>query len=273
MDDKEYMADVESGLLERAVRPETEADKAARDRFDISEPVSQVDDVEFEEGDETPVPEAAQSAIEQAMQWGFSPDEAKVLALNGLVTRIGTMREGLSSPGKEAGKADAKEHSRGDGTTADPDTGGTGTADGDLATMVKSLQRELAEVKAHVGRVPDAIDDHIIASGHGSTFGDGRFVDPDSAHADNRRAVREHVETLRAGMKAQGKAVPPDAELVRRAIAMQFGSLPKDARSAAIAKRQSNFTARASAVREPEMPEGPERAYASVGAKLRSYKK
>ena len=270
MAESERVDDVTDGLLDRPVARDEEMEKAIAERLDITDP-SDAEPPHVEEEDETPVPEAAQSAIEQAMQWGFSPDEARVLALNGLVTRIGTMREGLSSPGKAV--ADTKEHGRGDADAADPDTGDKGVADGDLATKFASLQRELEEVKARVGRVPDAIDDHIIASGHGSTFGEGRFVDPDSSFAENRRLVRDNVDTLRAGLKAQGKAVPPDAELVRRAISMQFGGLPKDARSAAIAKRQGNFTARASGTKAPELPHGVARAKNSVDALLRSFKK
>lgn len=269
MDESEYMKSVEGGLIDRAAATPTDADKAALERLDIADPSGAEDDdagePHVEEEAEVALPEGGEDAMEEAQRYGFSPDEARILAANGLVTRIRSMRESIESKGKgteQGQEAKATEQAVPDGT--DP-------SDASLVETVKALQRELQEVKARFGRVPDAIDDHIIASGRGSLFGDGRYVDPDSQHAENRTLVRDTVETLEAGLRAKGKAVPPVAELVRRAMAMNFGDAPKDARQAAVSKRQQSFTARPSSVREPELPLGEDRARASVGAKLRSY--
>jgi len=272
MDEREYREGVEGSFPERQAAPQTDADKAALDRMDITDasavevgPSDGEDAPHVEEEDDTPLPEGGDEAMLEAQRYGFSPDEARILAANGLVTRIRTMRESLESRAASADSGQAR------APAEKPVPDEAVSSDAGLAETVRALQRELAEVRTQLGRVPDALDDHIVASGRASVFGDARSVQPDSRHAENRAVVRDAVETLRAGLKAQGKAVPDDTELVRRAIAMHFGDSPKDARQAAVARRQGSFTSRPSAVSEPDLPHGTERAVAGAAAVLRKY--
>ncbi len=257
--------DVMEGFIDRAPVEPSEADKAALDRLDIRDP-DDIPHVDPEPENEAPLSEASQQAIIDAQAWGFSPDEAKVLAEAGLVTRIRTMRESLESKAAPDTKATAPQPQA---ETTDP--GGSGSPDADLAKTVAAMQAELAALRGQVGRVPDAVDDHIVASGHEQLFGKGRWVEPDSAHAENRRLVKESVDTLRAGYRAQGKAVPPDTELVRRAVQMQFGDELRNATPVRVQQRQNSFIARATSRNHADLPPGVDKATASVAAKLREF--
>ena len=115
MDEREYREGVEGSFPERQAAPQTDADKAALDRMDITDasavevgPSDGEDAPHVEEEDDTPLPEGGDEAMLEAQRYGFSPDEARILAANGLVTRIRTMRESLESRAASADSGQAR---------------------------------------------------------------------------------------------------------------------------------------------------------------------
>lgn len=209
--------------------------------------------------DAEPEPEAPVEAPEdvQAMVGiGCTPDEARSLAAAGVARRV---REAIARAGRKAEPAEDAEDGSGEAgapAEAPPD-------------RIKALEAQIAALAARLDRVPDAIDDLLGRSGRTSLFGDGRSAPPDPQQAANRAAVRAEADVLRRGYVAAGRAVPDDATLVQRAIALAFpeavGTQPSDA----VARRQQQFTARPTSRMPAPAPDGVEKAVASVAARLK----
>lgn len=195
--------------------------------------------------------------VTRAVALGFSADEAAKIVDSGLLAKI----EATLSAQKpvEAPKVEAKE-----------DEGPTAAGNGDAASSkIAELEAKIRALESRVDRVPDAIDDLAIRSGHEAIFGRERWIDPGSREQGNRDRLRVAVDVLRAGYATKGKAVPPDAELVERAVRMEFADELQSSRAAPVVRRQSQMLSRPASRQERELPHGKERAYAGVKEKMR----
>lgn len=190
-------------------------------------------------------PDAA--LVDRAKALGFDESEAALLASKGLVDKIEALRAPKEQQ-KSEGDAGRKAEER---PSSDP--------------RYEELLAKLRALESRIERVPDAIDDAMLRSGHESLFGKERSPAPSSKEAENRRLVRDAVEVLRSGYAQRGKPVPPDEELVRSAVLMSFPEeLTKGRGQTARNGRESQFIARPSPRQEKPPTKGRDLAIASV---------
>lgn len=204
----------------------TSADKAMAESLDFDSPGNEESEVPAQEND---VPEESSADIAALVGRGFTAEEAASIAKGGFAQKI---INSIKQPEPKAAEADSGER------VADEPHG---------QSEIEALRAQLRALEERVGRSPDATDDLILAEKATSVFGEDRWVQPDSEHARNRMRVKDAVATLSAGLKAQGKAVPPVAELVRRAVRMEFGDEIAEASRAPVANRQKQFMNRPTA--------------------------
>ena len=231
----------------------------ADERLDIVDPSEAHADTIAESVEDSVAPSGPEPSSEdlQAMvEIGCTPDEARQLAAAGVAKRV---RDALSRAGAKPPAEDAKAE----------DSGEAGAPAEGSDARIKALEAQIAALASRFDRMPDGIDDLLGRSGRSTLFGAGSAAESGSQQAANRAAVRAEVEVLRAGYVARGRAVPDEATLVNRAIALAFpeavGTQPVDA----VARRQSQFTARPTSRAPAPMPNGVDKAVASVAAKLK----
>jgi hypothetical protein len=228
-------------------QPSTPASEQMEEALDISDP--SLDDVVAEQPND--VPEESSADIAALVGRGFTDAEAALIAKGGLTAKV------INSMKAPDQKSDAAQDS-GERVAEEPDR-----------SEIAALKAQLRALEERVGRSPDATDDLILAEKAASIFGEDRWVQPDSEYARNRMRVKEAVSTLSAGLKAQGKAVPPVAELVRRAVRMEFGDEIAETARAPIAKRQNQFLSRPTARPSRDDVPGEAKARRNLQEKLR----
>lgn len=193
---------------------------------------------------------------EWAKSLGLTADEAAVIGKR--PETVERIERTLSAP-KKADDGDAKQRS--DDSAA---------RDGDESdSRIAKLEAEIRSLRTKLERVPDALDDLAIRSGHADIFGKERWIAPDSKEQANRAKLREFVEVLRDGYARKGRTVPPDEELVATAIRAQFADELAASRSEPKRARESQMIARPNPRRDREIPEGRERAVANARELIR----
>jgi len=216
----------------------------------------EVEDTAGDEPAEMPAAEFS-AAVDRAKALGFTDQEAAGLIETGLLAKI---ELALSAKQPAAAPEPAA-------TEPEPDTA---EGNGDVGSdEIAALKAQIRALEARIERVPDAIDDLAIRSGHEAIFGRERWIDPGSKEQANRQRLRTSVEVLRAGYAAKGQAIPPDAELVERAVRMEFSDELAASRAAPVRARQAQMISRPAPRQERELPHGKERAYATMREKER----
>ncbi len=216
-------------------------------------------DADEPEGDEPAEMPAAEfsAAVDRAKALGFTDQEAAGLIETGLLAKI---ELALSAKQPAAAPAPAA-------IEPEPDTA---EGNGDVGSdEIAALKAQIRALEARIERVPDALDDLAIRSGHEAIFGRERWIDPGSKEQANRQRLRTSVEVLRAGYAAKGQAIPPDAELVERAVRMEFADELSASRAAPVQRRQAQMISRPAPRQERELPFGKERARANLQEKIR----
>lgn len=189
---------------------------------------------------------------------GFTPEDVLALSERGILAAIERKLSGADVAKEVPAVAEP-----------DQDLSAARDGDGEMESEIAALKDQIRALQAKVERVPDAIDDLAVRSGHAAVFGKERWIAPDSPEQANRARLRETVDTLRAGYAARGKAVPPDAELVDRALRLEFADELSAQRTAPIAKRETQMLSRPVPRQDKPIPHGRERALATLTEKFR----
>lgn len=200
----------------------------ARSHEESPDPVDAPDDVPQLTPDQ-------QSDVQALLALGCTPDEARSAAESGMSKRILKIAESRAAKAEES-KADVRE-----------DSSATGGADVNPDDRIAALEAQVKSLSEKLGRQPDSTDDIILMQKHTALFGESRWVQPDSEFAENRKRVREAADVLRAGLKSQGKPVPPDEELVKRAIRLEYGDEIAASKNPRIEQRKTQMIARPTA--------------------------
>jgi hypothetical protein len=208
-----------------------DASKTAHERF-----IENLDIVPPGGGDDSVVDDPSiapeqEASYEALLAKGWTIEESRSAVKSGLAQKIlNNMAPASPEPKSDESAADSAD----------------GNGD-ERADEISALKAQIRALEERVGRNPDATDDLILGEGLETVFGKDRWVQPDSEFASNRARVKDAVETLKSGLKAQGKAIPSAKELVQRAVRMEFGDeLVANARRP-VERRQQQFTARPTA--------------------------
>ncbi|MFW6033479.1 MAG: hypothetical protein ACOCTI_08930, partial [Phycisphaeraceae bacterium] len=94
---------------------------------------------------------------------------------------------------------------------------------GKLQGRIGELEEQLGEqvMASRLDRVDRTLDG--MGEEYAELFGRGPRAGLGEAEIANRQQVLETIDTLRSGYAQQGKTIPSDAELVKRAVQSEFG--------------------------------------------------
>ena len=221
----------DAGFLESQAVPNPGLDRL-KEALDFDQPGmgdDEAEPVESEPEDPSIAPEH-EADYTALLERGFTIDEARGAVKSGLAKRIISSLPKQAEPSGDAQESDAGQR--------EPETD---------PSEIAALKAQIRALEERVGRSPDATDDIILKEGLADIFGSDRWVQPDSDHATNRKRVRDTVEVLKAGFKAQGKQLPSAADLVRRAVRAEFGDEIVEMARRPIEKRKQQFTQRPTA--------------------------
>lgn len=274
------------------------ADEVDFDPFDYDEPDDEPtvglaeDDApgSSEDAEDTPEEDAVDDdeLLQRAMDAGMTLKDAKLFAATGnledavrlLEPRDGEAKAAGTEPeaGDIAGQIDsfAKELE----VQMDPDIFDPEVVDvvssvvervNQLGAVVRQMAGDSAKAahaaeEAKLGQLFDG-----LGKGYDAIFGTGNPTE--AKHVRARKAVREEMDALRAGLKATGKKVPSDGELFMRAVGgLHGGKIKSIARKEVTKKvrgRNGQFIHRSGGSgRDVEEPKGRRRAMNAVHNKL-----